>query len=711
MLALFVGIALFGRGRGAVARDMVAAAALAAASASALGWMAGPEWPDVLPVWIERDSVPSFPVVELSLAVAVIDVARPYLAVQMRRLGNRLVTLTAASAIVMSYGTLSGTIGAVALGLAAAAAIHLIFGSGAGIPSKDRVSAALANCGIDTVGVEYVDHQPVGATHVKVHLVDGGNAFVKVYGRDAADAAFAFRLWQRIWYRNSQHSLTATGLQLVEHESLMLLAAARAHGPAPALLGWGRGEAGDAIVATAWPDAPTLTHLDAAEISDAQLDAMWHALTRLHNAGIAHSAIDGRHILVRGEDVMFDNLSVAIASPDAPTVAADRAQLLSATAVTVGRERAIAAAQRNVNRDDLITMLSLLQRAVLTSRLERDVHDARLKLADLRGDLAIALGTEPPQLAQLRRVTWKHVASVVFSAIAAYALISKLADIGFRTIADQMAAADWSWVGIAFVLAQLTNVGEYISLTGTVTRPLPFGPTIMFRYASAFVGLAVPGDVGGIAMNARYMQKLGIPTARAVAQGPILLIVSRGLDVILLALSARFVGKAVDVDVLSTGVVFRLLAWTAIVAALSAIVMFSVPKLRNRLVPPMKEGLGAVKDSLTDPRQLLRLIGGTLLQKILFATALSASVAAYGGHLDFGQAVFVNVAASLLTGLVPVPGGVGVGETALAGGLTAVGVPAEVAAAAAITHRLATSYLPPIFGFFSSRWLTEREYL
>jgi uncharacterized protein (TIRG00374 family) len=139
--------------------------------------------------------------------------------------------------------------------------------------------------------------------------------------------------------------------------------------------------------------------------------------------------------------------------------------------------------------------------------------------------------------------------------------------------------------------------------------------------------------------------------------------------------------------------------------------MFSVPNLRNRLVPPMREGFGVVKDSFSDPRQLLRLTGGTLLQKVLFAAALSASVAAYGGRLDFGQAVFVNVAASLLTGLVPVPGGVGVGETALTGGLTAVGVPAEVAATAAITHRLVTSYLPPIFGFFASRWLTEREYL
>src|SRR5262249_51360182 len=154
----FAGIALFGRGRHAVARDMVLAAAVVAACAVALGWIVGAEWPDVLPEWFERGGVPSFPVVELSLAVAVIDVPRPYLAVHMRQLGNRLVSLTAASAIVMSYGTLSGTIGAIALGLAAAATIHLIFGSGAGIPSKERICGALANCGMDALDVEYIDH-------------------------------------------------------------------------------------------------------------------------------------------------------------------------------------------------------------------------------------------------------------------------------------------------------------------------------------------------------------------------------------------------------------------------------------------------------------------------------------------------------------------------------------------------------------------------
>ena len=81
-----------------------------------------------------------------------------------------------------------------------------------------------------------------------------------------------------MWYRNNPHAITASGLQLVEHESLMLLASARAHAPVPTLVGWGHGETGDAVVATRWSDAPRLAELDAVHIDDAQLDNIWQAL-------------------------------------------------------------------------------------------------------------------------------------------------------------------------------------------------------------------------------------------------------------------------------------------------------------------------------------------------------------------------------------------------------------------------------------------------
>ncbi len=86
-------------------------------------------------------------------------------------------------------------------------------------------------------------------------------------------------------------------------------------------------------------------------------------------------------------------------------------------------------------------------------------------------------------------------------------------------------------------------------------------------------------------------------------------------------------------------------------------------------------------------------------------------VAAFGADLPFPALVFVSVGTGLLAGLAPVPGGIGVAEATMAGLLTATGIPAEQSVSIAIVHRLATSYLPPVLGFFASNWLKDRGYL
>lgn len=89
-LALIIGIAVFGHGRHALVRDMVLAALASLVAAAAGAQLAGPEWPDVLPELIERNGLPSFPVVRLSAVVAVLIVAHPYLSLPMRKVGRRV---------------------------------------------------------------------------------------------------------------------------------------------------------------------------------------------------------------------------------------------------------------------------------------------------------------------------------------------------------------------------------------------------------------------------------------------------------------------------------------------------------------------------------------------------------------------------------------------------------------------------------------------
>jgi uncharacterized protein (TIRG00374 family) len=114
---------------------------------------------------------------------------------------------------------------------------------------------------------------------------------------------------------------------------------------------------------------------------------------------------------------------------------------------------------------------------------------------------------------------------------------------------------------------------------------------------------------------------------------------------------------------------------------------------------------------LRSPTKLLQLYGGNLIAQILFALTLGACVRAFGFHVPLSELILINTVVSLFAGLLPVPGGVGVAEAGLSLGLTRVGIPSETAFAIALSYRFATFYLPPIWGFFTFKWMTARRYL
>jgi glycosyltransferase 2 family protein len=122
------------------------------------------------------------------------------------------------------------------------------------------------------------------------------------------------------------------------------------------------------------------------------------------------------------------------------------------------------------------------------------------------------------------------------------------------------------------------------------------------------------------------------------------------------------------------------------------------------------EALVAVR-GLRSPRRLAMLLGGNLATEVLFALALGTFVRAFGASVGLGELLLIVIGVSLLAGLMPVPGGIGVTEGGLIYGLIAAGLSEEVAFASVITYRLATFYLPPVWGFFALRWLERNQHL
>ena len=119
----------------------------------------------------------------------------------------------------------------------------------------------------------------------------------------------------------------------------------------------------------------------------------------------------------------------------------------------------------------------------------------------------------------------------------------------------------------------------------------------------------------------------------------------------------------------------------------------------------------AAAATLHNRRKLAQLLGGNIATELLFAAALAIFVHAFGGDISLVEALFVNLAASLLVMFIPVPGGIGVAEGALVVGLTS--VRRRAGRRLRRGHQLPrrTFYLPPIWGWLAMRWLEKRSYI
>ena len=138
--------------------------------------------------------------------------------------------------------------------------------------------------------------------------------------------------------------------------------------------------------------------------------------------------------------------------------------------------------------------------------------------------------------------------------------------------------------------------------------------------------------------------------------------------------------------------------------------MWVQPKFRAMVVPYVQQARDAGQ-VLRSPRKLALLFGGSTFTEVTFSLAILCCVNAYGGSISLASAIFVNEVVAIFAGLMPVPGGIGVTEAALTGALVAVGVPEDQAFAAAITYRICSFYLPPLWGYLSLRWLRRHDYM
>jgi glycosyltransferase 2 family protein len=714
LVVLILVAAIAGR-RGPLVCDLLLAAVLPVGIGALVTYAVDGRWPAWSGVLWHGDGS-TYPSLRLGIVAAVVLVAVPDVTRPFRYAALAILGLSAVATSVMDSTYPSHVLGGLALGVGVGAGVRLTFGSSAGFPHENRVLADLAGLGIDARDGWRDEVQRGGVARYRATRPDGSPLAVAVYGRDARDTQLLARMWRMLWYRDAGPEASITRRSQVEHEGLMLFAAARAGVPVPGVEAAGKAATGDALLVTTEPDAPTLATLAPADVDDALLADVWAAARSLRDARIGHGRLNGRSLVVGPSGVVVTDLAGARFQAEDAVLGTDLAELLVSCSLLVGTDRALAAARTAMGDEALHAALPYLQRAALSPDLRDDAHDAELDVDRLREEVVAATGGELPEIATVRRVSGRDVVLILLTAFAAYLLLGQLADIGLSTIVDELSGALWGWVLLALVLAQTTLLTDAAATLAAVGRPLPYAPTTVLQSAVKFINLTVPSTAGKIAITMRYLERQGVPGAVALTQGSIDGLAGFVVQAIVLIIVLPLANIDLDLDSGSGGDGnAETLMWIGLAlligAAIGGVLAIALPRLRARVWPFIHAALSNIRSLATSPSRLARLFGANVATQLIYALTLGASVKAFGGHASLADLLLVNTGVSLLGGLVPIPGAIGVAEAGLTAGLVAVGVPQAAAMAAALVHRLCTYYLPPVWGWFALRWLGRHGYV
>ena len=529
---------------------------------------------------------------------------------------------------------------------------------------------------------------------------------VTLLDADRQVAGFLSNIWDQIRVRGLSPTRDLSLRPAAEHAALMTMEARRAHVRTPGLLGMAEAAESVLLVTDHVVGARSISDLGA-EVDDDVLDQLWSQLQRAHAAGLAHGSIDASSVVVdeSGRLWLLDWASGETISSELSR-RVDLAQALALTALTVGAERAIDAASRSLTTAQLASIAPMLQRVVLP-RQTREVMGRRganrQVLQDLRDALVALTPTADAEPARLNRFSTRTVLMAVVALVAVWTLLAQL---DFQQVSAAVSQANIWWMLAALSFSVATYVGAGLTLVAFSPERLSLWRSTEVHLASAVVSLVAPAGVGGAAINLRFLNRKGVPTAVGVATVALVQVVQFVVTVVLLVVLAAMTGQSTGLTLPSGWV---LVAAGAIVVV--AAVVLTIPKARTwawaKIEPTYRQVWPRLVWVMSNPMRLALGVGGALMLSLSYILSFSASLWAFGYTVPFAVLAITYLASNTVGSIVPSPGGIGPVELALTAGLVAAGVPYGVALSTAIVYRLVTFWIPIPVGWLSLQRLQK----
>ena len=529
---------------------------------------------------------------------------------------------------------------------------------------------------------------------------------VTLLDADRQVAGFLSNIWDQIRVKGLSPTRDLSLRPAAEHAALMTMEARRARVRTPGLLGMAEAAESVLLVTDHVVGARSIRDLGT-EVDDDVLDQLWSQLQQAHAAGLAHGSIDASSVVVdeSGRLWLLDWASGETISSELSR-RVDLAQALALTALTVGAERAIDAASRSLTTAQLASIAPMLQRVVLP-RQTREVMGrrgaSRQVLQDLRDALVTLTPTADAEPARLNRFSTRTVLMAVVALVAVWTLLAQL---DFQQVSAAVSQANIWWMLAALAFSVATYVGAGLTLVAFSPERLSLWRSTEVHLASAVVSLVAPAGVGGAAINLRFLNRKGVPTAVGVATVALVQVVQFIVTVVLLVVLAAMTGQSTGLTLPSGWV---LVAAGAIVVV--AAVVLVIPQARTwawaKIEPTYRQVWPRLVWVMSNPMRLALGVGGALTLSLSYILSFSASLWAFGYTVPFAVLAITYLASNTVGSIVPSPGGIGPVELALTAGLVAAGVPYGVALSTAVVYRLVTFWIPIPVGWLSLQRLQK----
>jgi uncharacterized membrane protein YbhN (UPF0104 family) len=653
----------------------------------------------------------------VAAAAAMVTVINPWLPRVLRRTGIAIIAVVVLTN--MATGTYVPYEAAVAvmLGWLCGSLVLAVCGSANRRPRGAAVARALRGADVPVTRLELIGRGERGSSIYRADTTGGDVRFVKVFDPNQRETDMLLQFYRWVRLRDPGERRPFSSLRrAVEHETLITLAVEQEAVPAPDVVAVCEVEPEGMLLTLEFIEGDDLVGRGPDGVDDELLRKVWGIHARLRTGRIAHRELRFDHFLLpeNGDPVLVDFSSGQIAA-NADLLNSDTAELLCATAIEVGPERAVRVAADVLGTEVLAEMSGRLQPLALSRRTRKQLSAHNGLLGDLQAEVQRVAGIGEVEYEELARLSGRTIFTIVVLAVAAYVLIPQFAkDTKEANFGDILASANWLWTAPLLLFMVGSWVGASIGIIGSVPDRVPFLPMFKSQVAASFADLLAPAALGGMALSSRFLQKRGVDPARAVAGVGLNAVAGFVAHVVLLGVFLLWAGgdgqdtqqplKAPD----ARWIVLGLVVLVVLIGG-AFVIPFSRNLVSTRLAPFLRDAGHGLRELARQPLKLLALVGGSATVTLSLYGALYCALRTFDLHVPAAGLGVAYLLASTVTVFAFTPGAVGPLELTLILALQGLGLTRSQAVNSVLVFRIGTFWLPLLPGWLCFRSMQRRE--